>query len=427
MQYVEAAHYVYRLAPMGIRLGLDRMRRAFELRGRPDRKLTIVQVAGTNGKGSTCAFVESMLRAQGVRTGMYTSPHLHRYTERFRIAGRPVSQARLARRITALRPWLEGPDAPALTFFEVSTLLAAETFVDAGCEVAIFEVGLGGRLDSTTALDPVVTAITRVAMDHRDRLGDTLEAIAREKAGVFRSDAAAVLAVRDAGPRRVAVRRARRVGATLDRIGQEFDVTARPDGLFDVRTADRALCGLRSGLGGRHQADNLACAVRIVDRLAAHGFEVSDAAVRKGVQRARWAGRLELIKGPPDALVDAAHNPDAARVLAEHMASLRERYPKIVLLFGALTDKDIPAMMGCLAPHCDRRVFSMPDSKRAASPSQLASEYGGRAVRDPIAALRAAQRSAGPDGLVVVAGSIYFMARVRAELVGVEPEPTITL
>jgi dihydrofolate synthase/folylpolyglutamate synthase len=210
VRYAEAIRYLYALAPQGMLLGLDRMRDALAQRGHPERAFESVLVAGTNGKGSVSAMVAAGLRSQGLRVGLYTSPHLHRLVERFLVDGRPVSQAEFARHVASLARWIEGKKAPPLTFFELCTLLAFEIFRARGCDVAVLEVGLGGRLDATNVVTPRLSVITHLAMDHADRLGPTLRDIAREKAGIIKKGVPVVTAARAPEALRVIGARAQR-------------------------------------------------------------------------------------------------------------------------------------------------------------------------------------------------------------------------
>jgi dihydrofolate synthase/folylpolyglutamate synthase len=444
VRYAEATRYLYALAPRGVQLGLSRMERALAQRGHPERAFRSIVVAGTNGKGSVAAMLAASLRAHGLKVGLYTSPHLHRLVERFQVQGRPLAQTELARRVSELAPWLERTTTPELTFFEVCTLLSFEVFRDQKCDVAVLEVGLGGRLDATNVVTPMVSVITRIALDHADKLGDTIPQIAREKAGIIKPKVPVVAGVRDASALRVIQARARRMGAPLTVIDRDFAaqaVEARPrareqrveareqdtHGVFAVSVGQESCERIRLPLSGSYQADNLACAVAALHALRAHGIFCSERAIRVGLAKLRWPGRLELIEGSPSVLLDAAHNPDAAQALAEHLATLQQRYPRVVLLFGVLADKEHEAMLELLLPRVDQFVFATPATPRALAAAQLVARWGGLAIDDPLQALRRAQRLAGKRGLVVAAGSIFLMAAVRAELLNLPADPPIAM
>ncbi|MFW5926305.1 MAG: bifunctional folylpolyglutamate synthase/dihydrofolate synthase [Myxococcota bacterium] len=434
--YVEALGYLYGLAPRGIRLELDRMRAALALRGDPQRGLRVIHVAGTNGKGSVAAVIESALRRAGLETGLYTSPHLHRFTERIRVGGRAVTEREVARTVRSIRETLDRPGAPPLTFFETTTLLAFELFRARGCELVVLEVGLGGRLDSTNVVEGrELCVITRLALEHTDRLGDTLGAIAGEKAGILESGVPAVVGVREPEAREVIDHRARELGAPVRWIDRDFGVEARErakpgrgrgTGRLTVRVGDRRLEGLRVPFAGAHQQDNVALAVASLCTLAeVRGVPVQEAAIREGLERCRWPGRLERIGGAPPVLLDAAHNPDACAALGAHLDELPRS--RRVLVFGAMADKDHEGMLAAFDGRVDRRLYTAPRLDRAAAPAALARVRPGQTARDVPAAVDRARRLAGEDGLVVVAGSIFAMAEARAHLLGVRTDPPIAM
>jgi dihydrofolate synthase/folylpolyglutamate synthase len=426
MRYQQASRYLYALAPRGVLLGLDRMHEALAQRGHPERAYRTVLVAGTNGKGSVAAMLASVLRASGLKVGLYTSPHLHRLVERFQIDGRPVGEAELARRVTALAPWLEASSTPPLTFFEVCTLLAFEIFRDRRCDVVILEVGLGGRLDATNVVTPELSVITRIALDHADRLGPTLAHIAREKAGIVKRGVPVVSGVREPQALRVIKGRARRQGAPLWQIDHDFRAGASEGGRW-VQVGPERHERLALPLRGAYQADNLACAVAALSVLRSRGFEISEAALRRGIKRVVWPGRLELLSGRPDVLLDAAHNPDACVALAQHLRELRAKYRRVVLLFGVMRDKAYEPMLDLLLPEVDEAVFATPDTPRALPAAELEKRVGGTAIDEPLRALRAARQRAGTRGLVVAAGSIFLMAAVRAKQLGLRNDPPIAM
>jgi dihydrofolate synthase/folylpolyglutamate synthase len=437
VRYAAALAYLYGLEPLGMSPGLGRMARALAARGSPERSFRAIQVAGTNGKGSVAALIASGLRASGVRVGLYTSPHLHRLVERFRVNGRAMPASELARRVAELAPWLQSRAAPRLTFFEVCTLLAFEWFRDQRCELAVLETGLGGRLDATNVVHSELGVITSLALDHTDRLGPTLRHIAREKAGIIKSGADVIVGVRDAEALSVIDRKARRVGARLWRIEHEFAVTqterpARGEArrsarqqTYDVWVGSELVRGLPSALPGAYQADNLGCAVAVLHRLRARGWPIDERALRRGLSGVRWPGRLEYIPGPPDVLCDAAHNPEACAQLAEHVA--RSTYPRKVLIFGVLRDKDHARMLALLRPHFSALLFVTPASPRGLPAAELRARFGGASCDDAAAALKHARKLAGKRGLIVAAGSILVMSAVRAQLLGLREDPKIAL
>ena len=421
-RYQEALRWLYALESRGIKLGLERIGAAAEVRGHPERDMRFVHVAGTNGKGSVATMVESILRAAGYRTGQFASPHLQRYVERVRIGGRPISEREAAQRIEQLRA---DTRLPPLSFFEYTTLLALEAFRDARCDIVVLEVGLGGRLDSTNIVTPEVAVITNISLEHERILGGTLPKIAREKAGVLKPGVPCIVGARGTNVRRAIRARASAVGAPLRWIDRDFASTWN-DRSLSVSVGEREWSGLRLGLRGDYQGDNAACALATVVELGERGFEVSDAHVRVGLQRAKWPGRLEWHGGHPAFLFDAAHNVSGCETLAEYLDDLQ--FPgRVVLLFGAMRDKDHRRMLAAFDGRVSRRIYAAPDIDRSAQPTRLTKVRKGTVARSVRDAVARAKRAAGPDGLVVAAGSIFLVSEVRALVQNVRTDPSIAM
>ncbi|MFZ1863390.1 MAG: folylpolyglutamate synthase/dihydrofolate synthase family protein [Polyangiales bacterium] len=421
-RYKEALRWLYGLESRGIKLGLERTVAAAELRGNPERASRYVHVAGTNGKGSVAAMVESALRTAGYRTGFFSSPHLQRYVERIRIGGRPITEREAAARIEDLRA---DTRLPPLSFFEYTTLLGFEAFRDAQCDIVVLEVGLGGRLDSTNIVTPEACVITSIGLEHQRILGDTLAKIAREKAGVLKAGVPCVVGARGKSVRRTIRTRAGEVGAPLRWIDQDFESVWK-DGSLSVRVGDRRWDDLRLGLRGSYQADNAACAVAALVELEKQGFDVSEAHLRAGLERVRWAGRLEWIEGSPPFLFDAAHNAAGCETLASYLEELAFN-GRVVLLFGAMRDKDHRRMLGAFDGLVDRRVYAAPAVHRSERPDRLTKIRAGTTARSVRDAVARAKRAAGPDGLVVVAGSIFLVSEARAIVKNVRTDPPIAM
>jgi dihydrofolate synthase/folylpolyglutamate synthase len=389
-----------------MRLGLEPMRQACARFDHPERAFEAVHVAGTNGKGSVCAMVESIARAAGRRTGLFTSPHLCRFAERIRLDGEPIDDAALA---DTLGRVLEG--APDLSFFETATLAAFVAFREARVDLAVVEVGIGGRLDSTNVLPrPRAAAITRIALDHTDRLGPTLVDIAREKAGIAKPGLDIVL-----GPMQGDVR------AAIDAVAKAGGAT--------TTSADAEPVPARIGIDGDYQGDNARIAAMLGARIGA-----SPAAIAQGIAGVRWPGRLERIASPPGVapaagfLIDAAHNPDGAEALARHLRSLPIPPRQIALVFGTLGDKDWASMIDALAPAAATRVYVGPQggSRGAVDPSALAARHDGIVMASLPEAIAVA-RELGPPALVVIAGSLLLVGEARALLLGLPRDPPVTL
>jgi dihydrofolate synthase/folylpolyglutamate synthase len=397
---------LYARVPLGMRLGLEPMREACAAAGHPERAFEAVHVAGTNGKGSVCAMVESIARAHGLRTGLYTSPHLCRFAERIRIDGEPIDDARLAPLL------LEVVDrTPGLSFFETATLAAFVAFREAKVDLAVIEVGIGGRLDATNVLlAPRAAAITRIALDHMDRLGPTLADIAREKAGIAKPGMDLVLGPIEGDALRTILGVAQANGARTTLASSD------PEAVGFAGSA-------AIGLAGAHQRDNAAIAYLLGARIGA-----SREARTHGIASVSWPGRLETIadEGGP-VLLDAAHNPDGALSLAHHLGSSGRSPERSALVFGTLADKDWATMLGTLAPCADHRFYVRPQGRTPTPPSSLAALAPGACAGSLDEALASARRAVGPAGLVVVAGSIFLVGEARALLLGLARDPAVAL
>ena len=420
--YERALRYPYD----GWAMNLERMAVLLDQLGRPDRGLKIIQVAGTKGKGSTAAIIASILRAAGRRVGLYTSPHLLDFRERIRLDGELVTETAVAAGVARLMPAAEAVAArPALgpvTYFELLTALALVCFAEAGAEAAVLEAGLGGRYDATTATDPIVAVITPISYDHMDILGDTLTAIAGEKAMIIKG-APAVLAPQPPEALAALLDRCRAVGAPVVRVEERYHWTRRdetPDGqTFDL-AGDRNLDGLFLPLVGDHQLVNAATAVAALDAAAATGLVVDDAAVRAGLAAVRWSARFERVRRNPDVILDGAHNAASAAGLRDTLARL---YPgrRVTAVVGLGADKDVEGFGRELAPSLTRLAITRSTAMKAAEPARVAAAFAGSGLApietaDVAAALRQALLASGPDDVVVVTGSFYVVAEAMAAL-----------
>ncbi len=416
------------LQPSVMRMGLDRMALALDALGRPDHAYPIVHVAGTNGKGSTCAFVTAALQAQGYRVGLYTSPHLVRVNERFRVNGEPISDSAMGQAILALFERLPGllEVPPSLTFFEVRTLLALWHFAQETVDVAVVETGLGGRLDATSAARPTVSGISSIALDHTDILGQTLPAIAREKAGIFKPNVPAVSARQKPEVLLALEEAAHGVGTRLWVAGRDFELEPDGSGQLKYRGMRTSVSGISLGLKGDHQRLNAALACACLELLEDQGLRLSQDSLRAGLAGARWEGRLEEVAQQPTVLVDGAHNPAAAEALA---AALDALYPgrSIRLVLGLLADKDRRPILRALLPRAASVHLARPHNGRGLEPErylnearELCREEGAVTVYPSIpAALEAAleaARAVSKSDLVVATGSLSVVGEVKAAL-----------
>ncbi len=420
MTYQESLDYLTSLGRFGIKLGLDRTKALLRELGDPQELFQGVLVAGTNGKGSVCAMVASVLQAAGYRVGLMPKPHLISYTERIQVNQRPIAEDAFASLISELQPAINkvAAELGPPTEFEILTSAALYDFARAGIDLLVCEVGLGGRLDATNALDLGVSVITNIALDHTQYLGSTLEAIAAEKAGILKPDS---IAITGAQPPALGVIEAAAQGQRipLQRLGQEIELTAIDKEWAGVQatvtTPADTYRDLRIPLLGLHQADNAALAVAAIDALRSRGWEISDGALRDGLARTRWPGRLEVLDRNPIVLVDGAHNPAGLqRSLAAVQKLAKGR--QLVIVFGAMRDKDLPAMLTQLRAMDAPVIFSAIDWHRAAAPADLAAQFGAPAetAESSVEALDRARQRASSSGIVLACGSLYLVGEVIA-------------
>ena len=398
--------------------------------GHPERRYLSVHIAGTNGKGSTAAFLEAILRRAGRRTGLYTSPHLERINERIRVDGQEIPDQTFARVFTAIegvieRLLAEGRLRAHPTFFECVTAEALVCFAEAEVDVAVFETGLGGRLDATNLLTPAVSVITPVDFDHENFLGHSLREIAWEKAGIIKPGVPLVLAAQREEARQVVVARACELGAPLTEPAKSFAVESeqlvegRAVAIVREHSSGRTL-RIAPSLPGRFQLENALSAAAAARVLAARGVPVSDSDLEQGIAGTVWPGRIEKVHARPDVYLDGAHNPSAARELARFLG---EQFAgrRIFLVFGALRDKAVDEISGILFPHAAEVIFTEPDTSRAISSAQLAEISGHHAARFEIVpraadALDRALARAAADDVIFIAGSLYLVGQLRGRM-----------
>jgi dihydrofolate synthase/folylpolyglutamate synthase len=422
---VEATlEHLYRLERFGIKLGLENIRALLSLLGDPQRDLKAVHVTGTNGKGSVCAYVEAALRAAGHRVGLYTSPHLIRFNERIRVDGAEISDEEVLRLWQGMQPAIEAMAGRNRvnhpTFFEVTTAMAFQHFRDRRVDMAVVEVGMGGRMDATNVIDAPVAVVTRVGLEHTEHLGRSIRRIAREKAGIIKPGARAVTVEQEALP--VLEAKCTEVGAALTVVGRDV----RTDRLaHDLRGQRIRVSGpfgqvdVRTPLLGAFQVENVGMAVAALAALRDAGIRVPDEAIAKGVAATEWPGRLQVVRVRPTVIVDGAHNGPAVRALE---ASIREELPgvRLLLVIGVLNDKDLGAFAASLGPIAKRVFACRPSTHRAFGAEEVAHAFRphAEAVAVPLVkdAVDAALALASPDDVVLVTGSIYTAGEALAHL-----------
>lgn len=422
LRYGEAIDYLYGLQRMGIKFGLENITRILDAIRNPHERLTVIHVAGSNGKGSTAAHLESVLMKAGYRVGLYTSPHLLSFNERIRIDRQEISEEEVVEftnRVLDILPELRdaaAQDSPLpITFFEFTTAMAFDYFFRKDTDLAILEVGMGGRLDATNVCRPLVCVITSVSLEHQEYLGRTLVEIAGEKAGIVKRGVPVVLGVCHPKAREVVEEICLERGAPLFYAGREFKVHGTPE-CFSYHGIARSFQGLSTSLKGRHQIRNASLCLAALEILEKSGYPTGKEAVEKGLKDVLWSGRQEWYPGPPQILLDGAHNPEALRTLC---SSLKRdyRFERLRVLMGVMREKDYRRMLKMLAPTAHEFVFGRPHMDRSLDPWVLQAEalrLGCRAtVTEEIAQgfLDLMERAEDED-LICVTGSLFTVGEV---------------
>lgn len=410
---IDPLAYLDGLSSRPIRLGLAPLRRLLARMKHPERRYASIVVGGTNGKGSIATMSASMLTAGGFRTGLYTSPHLQDVRERIRIDGRMISSEDMWACADAVMRQLRED----ITYFEFLTAMAFHFFDQQRVDVAVLEVGMGGRLDATNVVEPVVSVISNIALDHSHFLGKTLDGIAREKSGIIRKNGCCLTAARQKMIVGTLKEACRKKQSRFFRLGDEIKIRKHSGGVFSFRGLGRRYDRLCCPLRGRHQMDNAALAVGAVALLAEHGYAVPEEAVRRGLRETKWEGRLEILQERPMVLVDGAHNPAG---ISSFCAALKEEFSwrRLTVIFGVLDDKDHRTMLRKLSPLADNLILTRPESERSITPALLlpaAMHYHRRVViiEKPEEALLAALAAAAPEDLICVTGSLYLIAAAQ--------------
>lgn len=429
MTYDEALRYLAQLGKFGINLGLTRIEMLLKLMGNPERRFKSIHITGTNGKGSTTAMIASIFKASGIKTGMYTSPHLNEYTERIVIDGQEIAKDKFAAAIEYTSQFVTemvtaGVEHP--TEFEVLTAAAFYCFAEAGVEFAVIEVGLGGLLDSTNVIRPEVAVITNVALEHTERCGNTIIEVATHKAGIIKSEIPVVTAEQNKEAFAVISARAAASKAKVYQFGRDFTASLVSIENFqqtiDFKFINNNAVWIQAtgSLIGSHQVKNSAVAIMTALLIGEHDKRVNWSTIKGGLATTRWPGRFEIISYSPVIVIDGAHNPAGAAVLRENLDNIFTGR-RIVFLLGILKDKDVTGIIKALIKPCDKVIVTTPLSERAGDPNEIAREIEAEEVK--VAAsiemgIKQAKLLAKDESVICVAGSLYLIGAVRALLSG---------
>jgi dihydrofolate synthase/folylpolyglutamate synthase len=415
-QISETLNWLYSLEARGEIYKLERMDQALALIGDPHRKLRAIHIAGTKGKGSTAAMLDACLRAAGYRCGLYTKPHLVNLTERTRIDGAEMPSALMLEYIVRLRDVFERAGL-ALTFFEFTVALMFLYFAEAGVDLAVIETGLGGRLDSTNVVQPLLSVITPIGFDHMDRLGYTIAAIAGEKGGIIKPGVPVIVGARDPEARLVLSSLAAQRQSPVFMIGREFSYHSQaPAHRLDYSGLGLTLGDVDLNLAGPFQHENAAIALATLDRLRAQGWTLDEAAIRRGLAEVVWPGRFDIVSRRPLVILDCAHNELAIEALLETIAVELGPAVKPRLVFGCLADKRWDRMAEMLAPKVSAATLTRVKPKHPLEPEQLAPIFAAhcptRVIREPLEAIEQVMSEASDGEVVLVTGSVYLVGEV---------------
>jgi len=429
MNFDESIEFLRNLTKFGFNFGLNRIEELLRRLGDPQRELRVIHVGGTNGKGSTAAMIAGILQAAGYKTGMFTSPHIHSYCERYKIDSVDISRDRIAEMMTVLRPHLEEMVAEGFehpTEFEVSTALGFLYFYREKVDFLVLEVGLGGAIDSTNVVIPLVSVITNVAMDHMDYLGNSVREIAGVKSGIIKEGVPVTTAADDPDALEVIREAAREKGCLLVEVGREVtwqSKTSTPEGQeFDIFTPQRVYKNMFVKLAGHHQVVNAATAVAAIELLAGHGYIIDEETVGRGLAGAKWPARLEIVREDPRVVLDGAHNVHGSATLKKALTEVFS-YRSLILVFGMLGDKEREKVVAMLAPLAGAVVVTKPNSPRAGDWEKIADEvrkYVNEVylIENIHQAVQKGIEMAGSEDMVCITGSLYMVSEARELFTG---------
>ncbi len=413
--YRDSLNFLYSLQKYGIKFGLSKTENLLNGLGRPQDRLKFVHIAGTNGKGSVATYISSVLERAGYRVGVYTSPHLVSFRERMRINSSLISPQEVALLTSQIKEVMVEEEPP--TFFEAVTAMAIKYFADRDVDVVVLETGMGGRLDATNVVRPLVSIITNISLEHQDFLGNTLIEIAREKAGIIKGGIPVISGVRQGSIRLFLEEVCGKMSSPLFLVGRDFRCMRRREYFFYYGTKER-IKYLKSGLLGGFQRDNLAIALCCLELLREKGFYMEEDAIREGIAQAQWDGRMHLLSSSPRIILDGAHNTSAMKALVETVREME--YDRLIAVVGVMADKDVYGIMKKLLPLCHRVIFSRPMYYRAMDPQTLKRKSPPHSnsliIEDLKVAIERAREMGKEDDLLLITGSLFTVGEALSIL-----------
>lgn len=424
MSYQDTINYLYNLQKYGIKFGLENTNKLMSMMDNPHLKFKSIHIAGTNGKGSVSAMLASVLQEAGYKVGLYTSPHLVNFTERIRINGKEISENKVIELTDEIRNRLSAFDIADCgdreftpTFFEFTTTMAFTYFAEKNIDIAVVETGMGGRLDSTNVIKPLISVITPIDYDHKEFLGNDISAIANEKAGIIKQGGIVVSSPQNDEALKIIWEVSLSKKARLYQVGKDCLVNEKAcsiDGCrFDYHGIKEDFKDIELPLAGRHQIQNAATALLALEKL---GLKINESAIRKGLGKTKWPGRLEIVSRKPMIILDGAHNPAAARRLKEFLIEFANE-KKIILVLGILADKDVSGIVSELAPIAENIILTKPDYYRASEPDKIRGLINGHQVttiNNIPDAIMHAKEIAMPDDIICITGSLFTVGEAKA-------------
>jgi dihydrofolate synthase / folylpolyglutamate synthase len=426
MHYRQAIDYMFGLQKFGIKLGLKNITQLLSLLGDPHRSLNCIHVAGTNGKGSTCALLQSVFKHAGYQAGLYTSPHLIDFTERIRINDFCIPRKVTAELTAEIKKICDNNGLQTITFFEFTTAMAFYYFKLCHADPVIIETGMGGRYDATNVITPRVSIITSISREHEKYLGKRIEDIAREKAGIIKPGIPLIFAARSSAARDLFNKRCHESVSPMMIKGRDFKVVKHMHGTFNFKGLHTSLPNMQCGLSGDHQLSNAALAIAGALTMRTNGYQVDDAALRAGIENVNWPGRLERLQTHPTVIADGAHNPEGWRMLKKALSAY-PKHKKRILILGAMEDKDIDKMLKILTPSAYAIIVCRPKTDRASGRNTFEKfiSFSDRKkvfwFEKSAEAYGKALSLAGKNDLVFITGSLFLVGELRERILSKTP------